>query len=235
MLFATSPSLDTGVSTEGLAINSTIKTIIQQTPVVLPKDLIDASLPGDVLLAAAPRYRVEKSRTVQWFIKTLKVVQRSPYNTSKMFGGNHKLVGYGVAEWQVSRGFRSYSAKVLIPRMQQAMLIRHKDISPAQRAAIVEHAMKQIDLPYKNSDLISSAIFHLLRKVGLYKHSSDANVSLAGDDIPEFLEPLVCSSIIGALYQKQGLRVAASFDWRHVWPGDFLLDGFFFPVCRLDR
>jgi len=212
------------VGQEDLFLNRGISRVIDETPEVTPSELISLMLPGDVLLTAMPGYRI-RSITKAMSVAILKMLQRSPFNSSKLVGNDGKLLGYGLSEVRLQ--FVAYSAKVYVSRLQRCLLLRHADMTMPLAQDIITEAKKHLGMPYSFSDLIMSTVEHLKRKTGLLKVKIDV-------DAVEY-RPLICSSIIGALFYQFGLEVSDQVNWRAVWPGDFALSPKFQAIAQVNR
>jgi hypothetical protein len=217
------------VSCESLLRNDSLMGVVDQTVAVGPKELISLLKPGDVLLTRMMDSRANTVRK-KIFRATMSAVQRSIYTSSKLVADVDTLMGYGISA--AKPNFTKYSSKVYIPRLQKGMLIRHKDMTPELAAAIKQEAIRFVGLPYNLKEMLTSALRRF--KESLVKNPNTPN-GVTEDPSTIDLAPLICSSVIGAIFARVGLPVAVNRSWKEMWPGDFVLGQLFHSVAKIDR
>ncbi len=219
--------LDTAtISNEGILVDSGVLRSIKQAKHTKDyRDIMKVMEPGDCLVIKCPKSHLKgksRIRKVYGFFKQL--LQRSPFSSIKMVYSNYEIIGYGT---KMANKFEVTDAKYYLSRLDEAILMKHKSLTEADRVKIVNLAKARENIIYNSAQVVASAYNRIFGSKYGQKDIADMDES--------YITPLICSSIIAWFYHKVGKPMTPKgMHIVDVWPADFVTSDNFTPVIYLN-
>ena len=223
-------------STEDFFIDNKIEDVLGKTEAVNKReDFISMAKSGDVLLTSNIPADIRKKNMIgKAFVKSLTIVQRSPFSSIKLVVSPSKLIGYGLSS-RPHTPFAYYSFPVFLRKTFKAVLLRTNAATEEDKQKVVSWALERKDIVYGGDQLVKTFFNRLLRESIIQIPIDGGNNEITQAEAQDWRNPLICSSIIAMAYKSAGLNLdLGRKSLFNVWPRDFLLSKDFYPVCQID-
>lgn len=236
------------IDVESLLVAKSVEKVLARTPKVNNyKDMIALTQPADVLLLGSVESRIRRMKGLKKLPERLMaklnpILQRSPFNSSKMVVDQTKLIGYGLRREGLRGKFPprfpvgDYSFPYYARQFSNALILRHNDITPESARDAVQFMLDSKDTDYNNKQLIFSIFRRLTKEIipvgrGVRLTEEDKNVYKNAKNTP-----LICSVIIAYAFRAAGLPITEKVNRiNSVWPVDLLVSSHFTPIVHLQK